>query len=137
MLASFVVGILLQEPVTNIQIGSTGLALAQHLHAFKLSQGLLLRFLISDGGINVGTHCLVGQVLVGILLAFLLGNFANHNLVIRVILANATEGVVILGANNGGRLGELLGQDDGHSVKVRAIAQGSKVLIHIICLSGL
>ena len=77
------------------------------------------------------------QVLVGVLLAFLLGNLANHNLVIRVVLAKATEGIVILGANKGGRLGELLGQDDSHSVEVRAIAQSSKVLIHSICLSGL
>ena len=132
-----VLGVLLQEPVANIQVSSTGLALAQHLNIFKLSQGLLLRFIISDGGINLSTHCLVGQVLVGVLLAFFLGNLANHNLVIRVVLAKATEGIVILGANKGGRLGELLGQDDGHGVKVRAITQSSKVLIHIICLSGL
>ena len=79
----------------------------------------------------------IGQVLVGVLLAFLLGNFANHNLVIRVVPANATEGVVILGANNGSRLGKLLGQDDGHGVKVRAIAKSGEVVIHSRCLSGL
>ena len=79
---------------------------------------------------NVSTHCLVGQVLVGGLLAFLLGNLANHNLVIRVVLAKATEGIVILGANNGRRLGELLGQDDALGVKIGAVAQGVDVSGH-------
>ena len=72
----------------------------------------------------------VGQVSVGIDFAFLLGNLTNNNAIIGVVLTETAEDGVILGTNDGGGFGKLLGEDDGLGVEVSAVAERLKILIH-------
>ena len=82
-------------------------------------------------------HMVVGQVSVGIDFAFLFGNLTNNNAIIGVVLTETAEDGVILGTNDGGGFGKLLGEDDGLGVEVSAVAERKKILIHSSILSGL